>query len=183
MSRAFVDEDAERDETEGMHEIPLPLAPGARNYMTPEGAAGLLDELRRLADSERPKASAALAAATQASAILAAAEPAAQSDALRALSELDRRISYLTRMKALLEVVEPPASRERMAFGLAARVLAEDGSATEYRIVGVDESDPERGLVSWASPVARALLGKRVGETAVVKLPQGEKRLRILEIR
>jgi len=86
-------------------------------------------------------------------------------------------------MKSLLEVVSPPESRERMVFGLTARVREASGAESEYRIVGVDESDPERGLVSWASPVARALLGKHAGETAVVKLPQGEKRLTVLGIR
>lgn len=173
MSRAFVDEDAGSDETEGMHDIPLPLAPGARNYMTPGGAERMLDELRLLSDVERPKAAAALSAA----------EPAVKAEFLRKLSELDRRISYLSRMKSLLEVVEAPPGGDRVVFGLTARVREPDGTERDYRIVGADESDPERGLISWASPVARALLGKRVGEAAVVKLPQGEKRLTILEIR
>ncbi|MCX7028137.1 MAG: GreA/GreB family elongation factor [Spirochaetes bacterium] len=173
MSRAFVDEDAGQDETEDMHEIPLPLAPGARNYMTPEGALLMNDELRRLDEVERPRASAALAAA----------EPADKADYLRRLSEIDRRVSYLGRMKSILEVVEPPAATDRVVFGLKARVREASGAETEYRIVGVDESDPEHGLVSWASPVARALLGRHVGDTAVVKLPQGEKRLTILEIK
>ncbi|HEY9054148.1 MAG TPA: GreA/GreB family elongation factor [Rectinemataceae bacterium] len=173
MSRAFVDEDAGRDETQGLHEIPLPLAPGARNYMTPEGAAALLRELAFLSEIERPKAAAALASSGQ----------AAESDALRRISELDRRISYLLRMKALLEIVDPPASKERVVFGLAVRVADESGEEAEYRIVGAYESDPERGLVSWASPIARALLGKRAGDIAVVKLPRCEKKLRLLEIK
>lgn len=191
MSRAFVDEDAGADETDDMHEIPLPLPPGARNYMTPEGAVLLADELRKLAEEERPRAAKALAAA----------EPAAKSEFLRRISAIDRRISYLTRMKAALSVVEPPASAERVVFGLVVRVREEGapkeggaagagvpagvpaGGYAEYRIVGADESDPERGYVSWASPVAKALIGKRAGEIAVVRLPVGEQRLRVLEIR
>jgi transcription elongation factor GreB len=173
LSRAFVDEDAGSDETEGMHEIPLPLAPGSRNYMTVEGAERMLAELRLLSDVERPKAAAALSAA----------ESAVKADALRRVSELDRRISYLARMKSLLEIVEVQPGGDRVAFGLTARVREPDGAERDYRIVGADESDPERGLVSWASPVARALLGKHVGETAIVKLPQGEKRLSVLEIK
>ncbi len=172
MSRAFVDEDAGSDETEDMHEIPLPLPAGARNYMTPEGAMRLADELRKLAEEERPRAAGALAAAGQAD----------KSESLRRLSTIDRRISYLTRMKAMLEVVESPASVERMVFGLVARVRDQDGAEIDYRIVGVDESEPDRGWVSWASPVAKALIGKRAGETAVVRLPQGERRLLILRI-
>ncbi|MCE1196552.1 GreA/GreB family elongation factor [bacterium] len=172
MSRAFVDEDAGADETGGMHEIPLPLPPGARNYMTPEGALLMADELRRLAEEERPRAAGALAAA----------EPAAKAEFIRRISTIDRRVSYLTRMKAALSVVEPPASLERVVFGLVVRVSEERGEVVDYRIVGADESDPERGYVSWASPVAKALIGKRVGEIAVVRLPVGERRLRVLGI-
>ena len=180
MSRAFVDEDAGADETDGMHEIPLPLPPGARNYMTPEGAILMADELRRLAEEERPRAAGALAAA----------EPAAKAEFLRRISAIDRRVSYLTRMKAALSVVEPPASVERVVFGLVVSVREEGGGpgggggrTADYRIVGADESDPERGCVSWASPIAKALIGKRVGEAAVVKLPVGERRLRVIGIR
>lgn len=172
MSRAFVDEDAGSDETDGMHEIPLPLPAGARNYMTPEGAMRLAVEMRTLSEEDRPRASAALAAA----------EPADKSNHIRKLSEIDRRISYLARMKSMLEVVEPPSGTERMVFGLVARVRNQDGSEAEYRIVGVDESDPDRGFVSWASPTAKALIGKRPGETAVARLPTGERSMLVLEI-
>ncbi|MDD3981245.1 MAG: GreA/GreB family elongation factor [Spirochaetales bacterium] len=172
MSRAFVDEDSGSDETDDMHEIPLPLAPGVSNYMTPGGALRMMEELRTLIDVERPRAAAALAAA----------DAQAKAKPLREISRIDRQISYLSRMKALLEVVQPPASLERMVFGLVARV--DEGGAEEvcYRIVGVDESDPERGWVSWASPVAKALIGKSSGDLAVVKLPVGERRMKIIDI-
>jgi transcription elongation factor GreB len=173
MSRAFVNEDAGADETDGMHEIPLPLPAGARNYMTPEGALRMEDEFRTLVESERPRAAGALAAA----------ETADKADSLRKLSEIDRRISYLARMKAMLEVVAPPPAADRMVFGLVACVWEEKGAReAEYRIVGVDEIDPTKGYVSWASPIAKALIGRRVGELTVVKLPQGEQRMRILKI-
>ena len=172
MSRAFVDEDAGSDEADGMHDIPLPLPSGARNYMTPKGAMKLAEELRNLTEAERPRASASLAAADQAD----------KADHIRKLSEMDRRISYLTRMKSMLEVVETPSSAERMVFGLVARVRNQDGSEEEYRIVGVDESDPDRGWVSWASPTAKALIGKRAGETAVARLPGGERKMLVLGI-
>jgi transcription elongation factor GreB len=173
MSRAFVDEDSGSDEADGMHEVPLPLPPGARNYMTPEGAALMAAELRALTETERPRAAASLSAASVAD----------QSGPIRRLSELDRRISYLTRMKSELEVVDAPASAERVVFGLVVRVLEDEGEEREYRIVGVDESEPERGLLSWASPVAKALIGKKVGDMAVVSLPKGERSMRILQIR
>ena len=178
MSRAFVDEDAGSDETEDMHEIPLPLPAGARNYMTPEGAMRMVDELRKLVEEERPRAAGALAAA----------ESANKADFIRGLSKIDRRISYLTRMKSMLEVVQAPSSLERAVFGLVVSVREEhaagDAAArdVEYRIVGVDEIDLARGYVSWASPVAKALIGKRAGEVALVRLPMEEQRMRILGI-
>ncbi|HWP68392.1 MAG TPA: GreA/GreB family elongation factor [Rectinemataceae bacterium] len=172
MSRAFVDEDGGSDEAGGLFDIPLPLPAGAKNYMTPEGASRMADELRRLVDSDRPRALAALAAAAQAD----------KATSIRHLSEIDRRISYLGRMQSSLEVVSTPATTERIVFGLAAKVSEGDGKEREYRIVGVDESDPENGLLSWASPIAKALIGKRVGEIAVAHLPVGERRMRILAI-
>jgi len=178
MSRAFVDEDAGSDETDGMHEIPLPLPAGAQNYMTPEGAMRMADELRKLVEEERPKAAGALSAA----------EPADKADFIRRLSGIDRRISYLTRMKSMLEVVGAPASLERAVFGLVIRVREEPAAGgvsreLAYRIVGVDEIDLARGYVSWASPIAKALIGKKAGDIVTVRLPLGEQRLQILEIR
>jgi len=168
VSRAFVDEDSGTDEASELYEIPLPLPPGARKYMTPAGAARMAAELRALSEVERPRAAAQAAAGGP--------------QALHHLAELDRRISYLTRMSSLLETVYPPASPERVVFGLRVLVLEEGGDTREYRIVGADESEPESGLLSWASPVARALIGKRVGEVATAALPKGQCRMRVLEI-
>jgi transcription elongation factor GreB len=176
MSRAFVDEDAGADESADLYDIPLPLPPGSKNYMTPEGAARMAAELRNLVEVERPHA-AALAAS-------GGTEPGAEPGAepLRRLAEIDRRISYLTRMGSMLETVDAPASADRVVFGLVVRVVEDGGAEREYRIVGVDESEPERGLLSWASPVARALMGKRQGDLALARLPKGEYRMRILGI-
>ena len=103
--------------------------------------------------------------------------------AIRRVSEVERRLAYLRRMEALLQVVEEPSSTERVVFGLEVLVDEGEGAKRSYRIVGADESDPERGLLSWASPVARALVGKRIGDLAVAALPKGERRMRVLEIR
>jgi transcription elongation factor GreB len=166
VSRAFVDEDSVSDETGGMHDIPLPLPAGAKNYMTAEGAARMEEELRSLTEVERPRIEARQS----------------ESDALRRLAEIDRRISYLARMGSALEVVGPPSSADRIVFGLFVAVRDEGGDERELRIVGVDESDPERGLISWASPLAKALIGKRRGETAVARLPRGETRMTVVDI-
>ena len=96
---------------------------------------------------------------------------------------MDRRIEYLGRMASLAEVVDPAGQEgDRVVFGSTVRVREEGGIEASYRIVGVDESEPERGLLSWASPVARALMGKERGVTALLRLPGGDKSLEILEI-
>ncbi len=177
MSRAFVDEDASRDDE--VPEIPLPLPPGARNYLTPEGALRLQGEFRGLLDSGRPALEAEIAR-------LSASDDSADLDALssarRRLATADRRIEYLGRMASLAEVVEPAGVGDRVVFGSTVRVREGGGTEASYRIVGVDESDPERGLLSWASPVARALMGRKPGDTALLHLPGGDRSLEILGI-
>lgn len=180
MSRAFVDEDAGHDDSADLLEIPLPLPAGARNYSTPEGATRVNDELRELVERARPRALAELA---QAESAASASNTGVELGSIRRrIAELDRRIAYLGRMASLLEVVEPPENPTRVSFGLIIEV-EEEGERREYRIVGADESDPARGLLSWASPVARALVGKRIGEHAKVILPRGERHLKVLGLK
>ncbi len=155
MSRAFVDESASESREDGAPELKIPLPPGAKNYVTPAGAARLRAELAALHALPQPR-----------------------------LRESERRIQYLSRMAALMEVVAPGGgSPDRVAFGSVVVVSEEGAGQSSWRIVGVDESDPARGWVSWVSPLARALKGKREGETVQVRLPSGEKTVRIVSIR
>jgi transcription elongation factor GreB len=178
MSRAFVDEDSADSRDEDAPEFKIPLPPGARNYMTPEGAARLADEYKRLESEERP----ALVAE-----ILRLGSDPTNADALattrRKLARADRRREYLSRMASLTEVVERPAGGyEQVRFG--AKIVVQDrrGALASFRIVGVDEADPDRGLIGWTSPLARSLMGKRPGNTATVQLPEGETSLTVISI-
>ena len=91
-------------------------------------------------------------------------------------SELDDRI-------ATAVPVPPPAQGDGLVrFGATVRVAVEDGSEHVYRIVGVDEADAARGLIAFVSPLARALLGKREGDAAVVHTPRGEEELEIVGV-
>lgn len=178
MSRAFVDESSADSRDEDAPEFKIPLPPGARNYVTPEGAERLYAELKSLESGERP----GLAAE-----ILRLSRDPTNSDALatarRRLARLDRRIEYLARMAGLAEVVERPASGyDRVRFGARVTVRDGDGNTTAFRIVGVDESDPEAGLVGWTAPLARALMGKVPGESSVVLLPGGKLTVTILAV-
>jgi transcription elongation factor GreB len=178
VSRAFVDEnDSQYDEGE-TPEVKVPLPAGARNYMTPEGADRMRRALDDLARGERPRL---LAEVSRAS------EGAADKDALAALRKrlrgVERRIEYLTRLLAITEVVDParqPAGR--VAFGAHVTVAEEGTGERTYRIVGVDESDPEAGTISWISPLARALNLRSVGDIVTLKLPAGEKKMVVLAI-
>ncbi len=154
MSRAFVDESASESRENPSPELRIPLPPGAKNYVTPAGEARLRAELDRLLAAEQPR-----------------------------LPEVERRIEYLSRMRAIMEVVPPPGPIvPRVVFGTSVTVREAGGAERTYRIVGVDESDPGRGAVSWISPVARALTGKIPGEQARLTLPAGEQVLTVLSI-
>jgi transcription elongation factor GreB len=173
MSRAFVDEDASASNEAEAPEIKIPIPPGSRNYLTPEGAEALSAQLHDLTARERPRLLSELSARAATKDALGTDEIAALR---RRLGELDRRIAYLYAMSSLAEVqhTPPPEGRDRVKFGATVRVRDERGGEEEYRIVGVDEADPARGLVGWPSPLARSLVGKRVGDRATVKLPTGQ---------
>jgi len=164
MSKAFT-----RDENEGP-EIPdtlptsSPLIPGTKNYITPAGARRLQDELQQLVEVARPE-------------LVAARE---DSDAKRQLARLDYRIRQLEESLRLAQIVEPPADGpDVVRFGACVTVRESDGNTTQYRIVGVDETDLEKNWVSWMSPIAKALLNRKKGERIRFKFPSGEATLAI----
>ncbi len=178
MSRAFVDEASSDSRDEDAPEYKIPLPPGARNYVTPEGADLLSRELRSLEAGERP------ALATE---ILRLGSDPSNADALatarRRLARVDRRIEYLSRMASLTEIVAPPpGGYERVRFGARVTVQDPQGALSSFRIVGVDEADPEKGLVGWTAPLARALMGRLPGNTVTVPLPEGEALLTVVSL-
>jgi transcription elongation factor GreB len=190
VSRAFVSENESQFQEEEVPALKIPLPPGARNYMTRRGAEAMRAELEELVQSERPRLSAQITRGVSAGA--AGGEESdreAISRLRRRLREVDRRIEYLTTMSSRLEVVDgADQDANRVAFGAAVTVREvgagrAGGAAETYRIVGVDESDPAGGTISWISPLARALVSARLGDTVTVRLPDGERRLEILAIR
>jgi len=179
VSRAFVSEDDQYHD-EDVPEIRIPLPMGARNYMTPTGAEQLQAELGELVNVVRPRLKAAVAKIT-------AGTSGGNSNALRQerrnLRKADRRIEYLNRMMAIAEIVDPAEqASDRVVFGATVTVSDRQNKQRTYQIVGVDESDPEQGKVSWISPVAKALIGARPGDEVKVILPGGESRLRVKKI-
>lgn len=179
MGRAFVNETDAEFQDDQVPEIKIPLPNGAHNYMTPAGADRLRRELKELNVTERPRLSAELEGLMRGD---SNTERDARATVRRRLAEVDRRIEYLSRMNALLEVVTVPAGqRERVSFGTT--VTTESGGAERiYTIVGVEESDPEHGRISWISPLAKALVGSRLGDRVTARLPSGEVELKITAI-
>jgi transcription elongation factor GreB len=156
-----------------------PPARASSPYITADGARRLDKELKELWKTRRPEVVRALAAAAAEG---DRSENAEYTYRKKQLGEIDRRIRYLSKRLDQVKVVDrPPADTDRVRFGAWVR-LAVNGSESRYRIVGADETDAVSGWISVDSPVARALLGKRVGDEVKVALPEGRDVLEILEI-
>lgn len=151
------------------------------SYITPEGYRKLEQEAHHLWTVERPKVTRAVA--------VAAAEGDRSENAeyiygKKKLGEIDRRLRYLgKRLTHLTVVTEPPKAADRIYFGAYVTLEDEEGTAVTYRIVGPDETDGTRGFISIESPVAKALLGKCVGDEVRVARPRGMVELIIEDVR
>ena len=182
MSKAFTREDASTPEDDDVELPPLPA--GTRNYMTPGGFARLKAELDHLVGSERPELVATVAWAAS------NGDRSENGDYLygkKRLREIDRRIRFLIKRLDQAEVVDPAAPRDgdaelRIFFGATVTIRDPRGDERRLAIVGIDEADTARGHVSWISPVARALLRAREGDTVSVVTPAGVEELEVLEV-
>ncbi|MEM9533798.1 MAG: transcription elongation factor GreB [Pseudomonadota bacterium] len=153
----------------------------ASRYITPAGHAALKAEFERLWRRERPAVTRALQAAAAEGDRSENAEYIYRKKQLR---EMDRRIRYLSKRLDVLTVVrEQPRDQSRVFFGAQVGIRGEDGTDREYRLVGVDETDTGRGAISIDSPMARALLGRSVGDDVRVPTPEGEADYEVLSIR
>ncbi len=150
-------------------------------YITPEGARALREELSRLWKVDRPEVVKAL---KEAAAEGDRSENAEYIYRKKQLGGIDRRVRYLSKRLDQIQVVDrPPADLQRIRFGAWIDLSVDNGEQRCYRIVGADETDAKRGWVSVDSPVARALLGKEVGDEIPVSLPEGEQCFEVLAVR
>ncbi len=146
--------------------------------MTREGYDRLKEELERLKRVERPAITRAIAEARAHGDL---SENAEYHAAREKQGMTEARINELETKVGTAEVIDPPTSGDRVTFGSTVRVEDEDGKEAVYQIVGSDETDPARGRISVMAPLARTLIGKRVGDSVVAQLPSGKKRFEILE--
>lgn len=156
-----------------------PRKPGSF-YITPEGEKALRDEVYQLWKVERPQVTAVVGEAAK------NGDRSENGDYIygkRRLREIDSRVGFLTRRLDKLEVVDRiPDNQNKVYFGAWVTVEEEDGSENTYRIVGPDEFDLSLGKLSMDSPMAKALLGKSVGDEIVFKTPDGERELYISKV-
>jgi transcription elongation GreA/GreB family factor len=161
MSRAFVKEGDGDESASDLPELPISEHP---NYVTPRGMALLR---ARLDEAARRRA------AVDADAVGAGLERA----------HIEREMRWLqARILGAITIAPERQPADRIAFGARVEVVDDDGREYRYRIVGEDEADPELGLISWVSPLARALHGARVGDSVVWKRPAGDLAVEVLAI-
>lgn len=143
MSRAFVRE-ADTDTVDTLPDRPISPRP---NFVTQTGLAKIDARLREL-EATRSEALAA--------------------DDRTALAAIERDLRYWKQRRSSARIIAPPAAPEIVRFGVTVRLRFAEGAERRYQLVGEDEADPAVGLVSWASPVGSALIGRRAGEVVEV---------------
>lgn len=179
MNKAFVKE-SDNDDEDGVPEAQS-LPAGTRNYMTPQGYAQLRDELAHLMNVERPSVVQIVSWAAS------NGDRSENGDYLygkKRLREIDRRMRFLTKRLDIAEVVDPglQPNRDQIFFGATVLYMDRAGEERTVTIVGVDEAEPLAGRISWISPVARALIKAREGDTVTLRTPGGVEELEILEV-
>ena len=162
----------------GRNRLPQPKSSA---YITPEGASRLREELDHLWRVKRPQVTQSV---SEAAAQGDRSENAEYIYGKKQLREIDRRIRFLQkRLDALVIVDRTPTDTARIYFGAWVRLETDRGETVEYRIVGPDEFDLEKGLISIDSPLARALLKKTTDDEVTLVLPRGHTHYTVMEIR
>lgn len=162
MSRAFVKQD---DETQFADELPERPQSPYPNRVTPRGLAALEAQLRHLQEQKQ--------------------KLQAEDDLLKkeTLKLVERDIRYVQERLERAEVIDPSTQpHDQVGFGAHVETEDDEGTKRGFTIVGEDEADPAAGLISWVSPLGRALTGARVGDVVTWKRPVGDLELEIVSI-
>jgi transcription elongation factor GreB len=151
-------------------------------FITPGGFARVRAEYDELFGVERPKV---VEIVSWAASLGDRSENADYLYGKKRLREIDRRLSHLARIMKAAKIVDPSkqASPDQVRFGASVEIADENDNRRIVTLIGDDESDAANGRIGWSAPLARALVGARVGEERVVKLPAGEKSYEVIAIR
>jgi len=178
MSKAFV-----RESTDDEDLVPEAdeAAPPPRNYVTPAGYARMKAELKALVEVERPEVVRIVSWAAS------NGDRSENGDYLygkRRLREIDRRVRFLIKRLEKAEIVDAAGrDTDQVFFGATVTVAPRSGGERTVTIVGIDEVDTARGRVSWISPIAKALLKARAGDTVPLRTPGGDEELEIVDVK
>jgi transcription elongation factor GreB len=155
---------------------------GSPRFITPEGFARIRAEYDELFGVERPKI---VETVSWAASLGDRSENADYLYGKKRLREIDRRLSHLARIMKAAKVIDPAKqqSLDQVRFGAIVELADEDDNRRIVTLIGDDESDAANGRIGWSAPLARALVGAKVGEERVVKLPAGEKSYEVIAIR
>ena len=151
-------------------------------FITPQGLARIRAEYEELFAVERPRI---VETVSWAASLGDRSENADYLYGKKRLREIDRRLSHLSKVMKSAKVVDPARQEQRDAvrFGATVELADEQDERRIITLVGEDEADASAGQVSWAAPIARALIGAKVGDERIVRLPAGEKSYEIISIR
>lgn len=153
-----------------------------KNYITPEGLAALQAEFHQLYKVERPEVVRTVSWAA------GNGDRSENGDYIygkRRLRQIDSRCRHLMKRMDLAEVVDSSQQQhlQKVFFGAWVTLFnLQDDSEHTYRIVGKDEIEPTKGYISWISPLAKAMLGKSVGDTVRVVTPKGDEEFEVIDI-
>src|SRR5688500_15317004 len=150
-------------------------------FITAEGFARLRAEYDELFGVERPKI---VEIVSWAASLGDRSENADYLYGKKRLREIDRRLAHLARAMKAAKVVDPATqATDQVRFGATVELADEDDHRRVLTIVGDDETDAAAGRIGWSAPLARALIGAKVGDERVVQLPNGEKSYEVVAIR
>jgi transcription elongation factor GreB len=154
----------------------------ADRFITPEGLARIRAEYEELFGIERPKI---VETVSWAASLGDRSENADYIYGKRRLREIDRRLGHLAKIMKQAKVVDPASqpTRDQVRFGATVELADEDDNRWTLTIVGDDEADASAGRIGWSAPLARALVGARVGDERLVSLPAREKSYEVISIR
>jgi transcription elongation factor GreB len=156
------------------------MANPSPRFITPQGLERIRAEYEELFAGERPKLVETIAWAA------ANGDRSENGDYIygrKKLREIDRRLGYLAKVMKAAKVVDPASqSTDQVRFGATVELADEDDARRTVTIVGDDEADASAGLIAWSAPLSRALIGARIGDARVVRLPAGEKSYEVMGI-
>ena len=151
-------------------------------FITPAGFSRVRAEYEQLFAEERPKLVETIAWAA------ANGDRSENGDYIygrKRLREIDRRLGYLSKVMKDAKLVDPASqpTRDQVRFGATVELADEADHRRTLTIVGDDEADASAGLIGWSAPLARALIGARVGDERTVRLPAGDRSYEVMAIR